>query len=82
VEEIAITGHEDEAATDLFAPYASFATATGRRLREPPEGLLAGVAEPCRAVRNLAAERRGALRTRVHGDLYPGQVVAWRDSRS
>ena len=82
VEETAVTGHEDKAETDPFAPYASFATATDRRLRQLPEGLLAGTEALCQAVRGLAAEGCGALRTRVHGDFYLGQVVAWRDSRS
>jgi maltose alpha-D-glucosyltransferase/alpha-amylase len=34
VEEIAITGHEDEAEADALATYATFATAMGRRLAE------------------------------------------------
>lgn len=43
VEEIAVTGHEGEAALDAFASYAPFATATGRRLAE----LHAVLAQPC-----------------------------------
>jgi maltose alpha-D-glucosyltransferase/alpha-amylase len=34
VEEIALTGHADEAESDAFATYASFASAVGRRLGE------------------------------------------------
>nr|MDA8253159.1 maltose alpha-D-glucosyltransferase [Rhodospirillales bacterium] len=42
VEEVAVTGHEDEAAHDAFASYLPFATAIGRRLGE----LHAVLAEP------------------------------------
>ena len=42
VEEIAVTGHEGEAAHDVFASYLPFATAIGRRLAE----LHAVLAEP------------------------------------
>jgi maltose alpha-D-glucosyltransferase/alpha-amylase len=42
VEEIAVTGHEDEAESDAFATYASFAAAMGRRLAE----LHAALAQP------------------------------------
>jgi maltose alpha-D-glucosyltransferase/alpha-amylase len=42
IEEIAVTGHQGEAAHDAFASYAPFATAIGRRLAE----LHAVLAEP------------------------------------
>ena len=71
-----LTGHEDEAETGAFATYASFVTVMGRRLREWPEGLLAGAEELRKAVRGMAAEERGTVRTRVNGDSHLGQVVA------
>ena len=71
-----LTGHEDEAETGTFATHASFATAMGRRLRERPEGLLAGVEKLRKAVRGVAAEERGTVRIRVNGDSHLGQVVA------
>ncbi len=63
VEEIAMTGHQGEAARDAFASYAPFATAMGRRLAELHAVLSAPTDDP-----DFAPEEADAATARGWGD--------------